>query len=192
MHTAQNFNTIASDKRWVNLMGAMNEVRRELKTLAPHPTRQGTKDPVFVRDTRKASNDDAALANMMVGMALGHFGVAAGLPQWTDQINAMSAIDVYDAYRNDTKNNRPNHLQAGEGTDGYTLGTKGAITGGFNMNTNHRAIKTENEAVAWEAYMHDLPKRRVVEQSLASMNREADRREREILRQHKEILKFGL
>jgi hypothetical protein len=188
MQTAQNFNVIASDKRWVNLMGAMNEVRRELKTLAPHPNRPGHKDPVFVRDTRSASNDDAALANIMVGMALGHFGVAAGLPQWTDQINVMSTIDVYDAYRNDTKNNRTN----GEGTEEYTLGNKGSITGGFNMNTTHRPVKTEADAVAWEAYLEDLPKRRVVEQSLASMNREADRREREILRQHQQIMKFGL
>ena len=178
---------MASDKRWVNLMGAMNEVRRELKTLAPHPNKPGNNEPVFVRDTRKASNDDAALANMMIGMAVGHFGIAAGLPQWTDQINVMSTIDVYDAYRNDTKNSRTN----GEGTEEYTLGNKGSITGGFNMNTTHRPVKTEADAQAWDAYLEDLPKRRVVEQSLASMNREADRRELEILRQQKQILRLG-
>lgn len=188
MQNAQNFNTMASDKRWVNLMGAMNEVRRNLKTLAPHPNRPGRSDPVFVRDTRKASNDDAALANMIAGMAFGHFAIAAGLPQWSDQINVMSVIDVYDAYRNDTKNSGPN----GEGTEGYTLGDKGTITGGFNMNITHRPVKTEADAQAWEAYLQDLPKRRIVEQSLAAMNREADRREHEILHRHKQSMKLGL
>ncbi|MDB5491314.1 MAG: hypothetical protein JWO78_1163 [Micavibrio sp.] len=187
MQNAQNFNTMALDKRWVNLMGAMNEVRRELKTLAPHPNRPGRNDPVFVRDTRGASNDDDAMANMVLGMALSHFAVAAGMPQWAENVNVLSAIDVYDAWQNDTKSDRTN----GEGTEGYQLGNKGAIRGGFNMNTTHRPVRTDTDAVAWEAYLQDLPKRRVVEQSLAAMNRDADRREREILQQHKQIMKFS-
>lgn len=187
MQNAQNFNQMASDKRWVNLMGAMKEARRELKTLAPHPNRPGHKDPLFTKDTRGASNDDGLLANMLVGMALGHFGVASGLPEWTENLNVMSTIDVYDAYQKDTS--RTN----GEGTNGfYTLGEKGAITCGFNANTTHRAVTTEQGAVAWESYMQDLPRRRVVEQSIASMNRDADRREREILRQHRSVMAYAM
>ena len=177
MRNAQAFNQMASDKRWVNLMGAMKEVGRDLNSLAPRPDRASHNGALFVRDEQKAANrnDGATLANMLIGAFVGaHIGAATGI-EGLQYVDSGNTVDAYDAYQHDRQNNRT----SGEGNRGIELGQSAVICGGFNMTA--RNTEKTGDTLAWDAYLRDLPNRRIVEQNLGSLNRQADRLEKEYM-----------
>lgn len=181
MQNAQSFNQMASDKRWVSLMGAIKGISQDLKTLAPHPNRQDHNGPLSVKNYPRAANDDGAtLANMLIGAFCGaHFDMAAGsslsIPEWASNIDPSNAIATYDAYQHDRSNTK---TSGGESNRGIELGKNGTICGGFNM-TARQAISQSKESMAWDAYLQDLPSRRILEKSISSMNNEAALLERQ-------------
>ncbi|MGZ9109249.1 MAG: hypothetical protein ACXW4B_10585 [Micavibrio sp.] len=164
MGNSQNFNQIASDKRWVNLMGAMKGVRQEISTLAAHPDRPDHKGPLSVQDdSRAAANDDrnAALGSMLIEAFIGaQFGVAIGdalnMPEWAKAVDWGNAVDVYDEYRTD----------------------QGSHSDNFNK-TARPAVTKSAEDMAWDRYLQDLPNRRVLEQNLSALSRAMDRVEQD-------------
>ena len=188
MRNAQDFNLLASDKRWVNLMGVMEGASRDLKKLAPRPDKKNESGPLFVRVDRCSSNDDAMMATMLISAFTG--AQLHGAASYA--ADGFNAIDAYDMWQHERHSRQTADSSAEpRGNRGIELGEGGFMTGGFNMLTAHKPVATEDDALAWEAYMRDLPCRRVMEQSLASLNREVDRRERQILRQHRQMA-YGL
>lgn len=181
MQNTKNFNQVASDKRWVNLMGAMKTVRQEIQQLAPNPERPNQKGPESVKDdSRAAANDDrdASLGSMVLEAFLGaNFASAIGdalhMPDWAQNVDWGNAVDVYDEYRNDREQSR---------ADG--AGVKGAYSDMFNF-TAKPVIRQSAEDLAWERYLQDLPNRRVLEQNLGAMSRAMDRVEKDFTKNQK-------
>ena len=182
MKNAQNFNQIASDKRWVNLMGAMKTTRQELKQLAPNPLRND-KGPETVKENNvAAANDDrdSSLGSMLIETFLGaHFGAVVGdalhMPDWAQTVDWGNVVDVYDEYRNDTQQSREQNGPS-----------KGSYSDMFNI-TVKPSVQPSAEDLAWERYLRDLPNRRVLEQNLGALNREMDRVEKDYTKQQKRV-----
>lgn len=185
MKNVQNFNQIASDKRWVNLMGVMKTTRMELQQLAPNPHRNNKNAEVATQSRGAAANDDrdGALGSMVIESFLGaHFGMAVGdalgMPGWAQKIDWGNAIEIYDEYRNDTAQNRTRNDASG-----------GSYSDMFNV-TVKPSIRPSAEDMAWERYLQDLPNRRVLEQNLGALDRELGRIEKNYAKQQK--LAFGM
>lgn len=186
MKNTQTFNQIASDKRWVNLMGAMKTVRQDIQHLAPNPEKPDQKGPQSVRDdSRAAANDDRSgtLGSMMLESFLGtHFASlicdTLHMPDWAATVDWGNAVDVYDEYRSDREQSRTNGAE-----------NKGVYRDAFNV-TAKPTVHKSAEDKAWDRYLQDLPNRRVLEQSLGSLSRAMDRVEKDYTKQQK--LAFSL
>lgn len=182
MQNSKNFNEIASDKRWVSMMGVMKGVRQEISQLAPHPDRPDHKGSLSVKDdARGAANDDrnATLGSMMIESFIGaNFGVAIGdalgLPEFAQNIDWGNAIEIYDEARFDWNN-----------TDAKN-NNKNSFSDQFNVTARPKNFKSAEDK-AWERYLNDLPNRRVLEQSLSSLSRDLDRIEKDNMMRMKKM-----
>ncbi len=171
MKNSQNFNALASDKRWIGMMGVMKGVRQELSQLAPHPDRPGHKGAVLVRDDpRGAANDDrnSTLGSMIIESFLGmHFGTtiadSLNMPECARAIDWGNAVDLYDEANHDWNNGQKRATAEG-----------GSFSDMFNITTRPK-IHQSAEDKAWERYLQDLPSRKVMEQSLSALSRDLDR-----------------
>ena len=96
-------------------------------------------------------------------------GLTGGLdlPDWADDIDVASTIDLYDEYWTDRQQSRENRAGV------YELGERNAISSGFNTKT--RAPAAGGKATEWDLYMRDLPSRRILEQNLSGMSRKLDK-----------------
>lgn len=182
MQHSKNFNEIASDKRWVSMMGVMKGVRQEIAQLAPHPNRQDQKGPSSVKDdVRGANNDrDATFGSLMIEAALGApLGAALGetldLPDFIQDMHWGRAVDLYDEARYDWNN-----------TDAKNDNSKGSYSDQFNVTSRPKNFKSAEDK-AWERYLNDLPNRRVLEQSFSSLSREMDRIEKDNMMKMKKL-----
>lgn len=182
MQNSKNFNEIASDKRWISMMGVMKGVRQEISQLAPHPDRQDQKGPLSVKDdARGAANDDrnATLGSMLVESFIGaNFGVAIGdalnLPEFMRGIDWGNAVEIYDEARYDWNN-----------TDARN-DNKNSFSDQFNVTSRPKNFKSAEDK-AWERYLNDLPNRKVLEQSLSSLSRDLDRVEKDNMMKMKKM-----
>ncbi len=177
MKTAQGFNQMASDPRWVMTTGVMRGMVKDLNKLAPRPDGKGHGGSLSMKSDHRAAvgagSRDSMLATMMIDVFFGGAINTAlteglGLPDWLGGIDVSNAVDTYDEYWTDRQQSRGNNRENGE----YELGEKGVLSGGFNM-TNRRRGPT-NKATEWDLYMRDLPTRRVLEQNLSGMSRKLD------------------
>lgn len=157
-----NFNQMASDKRWVQLKGAVKEARRDMSELAPHPQRKADK-------TAKADDRDGMLGSMLLDGILGGAFLSAvtdafGLPSFVEDLPVGEAAEIYDEYSRDR-----------HGHD-YILGSANAICHGFNAGATHRRAVPQNaEAAFWDRYLADLPARRAMERNIAGLSRDLSR-----------------
>lgn len=160
-----NFQQVASDKRWMQLTGAMNDVRKDMNKLAPNP--HGAERG----ESRVAAGNsrDSMMASLLIDCFFGAginaaIGDMLNLPDGMAGFDYSTAIDLYDEYWTDRQNSENGQKDRANG--GYELGETGAISGGFNRTARTaRAKPTE-----WDVYMRDLPARRTLEQDLAGMD----------------------
>ena len=170
MQNKQAFSQVASDRRWIQLTGAMDGLQKDMKSLAPNPHNAGKND-----NNRVATGNsrDSMMATMLIDCFFGAGMNAAlcdvlHLPDAMQGFDLTTAIDLYDEYWTDRQNSA-----AGQNKDrttgGYELGEKGAICGGFN-----RTVRTAQRPDAWDMYMNDMSSRRALEQTMGGINREME------------------
>lgn len=157
---------IAQQKHEV--MGAIQGLVKELQTLAPHPDQPGYTGPVFLQNNPNftASNDqDGMLGAMMMETMLGDAFAQAASDHGCDALNDMditNAVEVYSEYISDVEGSTQYKAAHGQGTMAKLSGT--SISAGFNL----RSSITQD----MQDFYDDLPKRMMIEKSLAFYARE--------------------
>lgn len=145
------------------IVGKMAGLMKELQTLAPHPDCPDHNGPLFIKSNPnfKVANDhDGMLGSMMMESLLGTAfseAVSETAGSWTQDFDAAQALECYSEYITDIEGNTKRAAAHGQGSLARMAGQ--SISGAFN------ARSSMSEAMM--AFMDDMPKRMVIERTLA-------------------------
>lgn len=146
MHSKKDFNMNAADKRLDNTMGA-----------TPANGNRATADNS--RDSMMAS----LLIDCFFGGAINEFlGDMLDVPAGMDDLDIVNTIDLADEFWTDRQNSivagQKKNRANGPVNGGFELGDRGALRGGFNMNSARNAGKE------WDISMDAMAGKRAAEQ----------------------------
>jgi len=153
-------------QEYSNLKGQICGLLSSLRQLAPHPEQKNAMAPLFLKSHaifKPVSDHDTMLGGIaMEGLLAEAFDNAANdvssIPTLCSEFDALG--DLVSEYISESA---PDTKGRGRGT--IALGEHKVIANDFNMSGSDPAMM---------AFLKDLPKRRQIEESLASLVREMD------------------
>jgi len=144
------------------LIGTMMGLVKELQDLAPHPDKPDYNGPLFITADFQmtiANDHDSMIGTLMLESFLGAAfadAVSDSLGSWTQDFDAMTALECYSEYITDIEGGTKKAAAHGQGTLARLAGQ--SISKGFNMRSDMDA--------SMQAFMNDMPKRMKIETAL--------------------------
>lgn len=144
------------------IVRALASLMNDLQGLAPHPDMPDHKGPLFIKSNHnlQAANDhDGMFGSLLLESFLGTAfadAISESFGSWTQDFDAMAALECYSAYITDVENSAQKASAHGQGTLARLSGQ--SISKAFNL----RSSITEG----MQAFMNDMPKRMKIETAI--------------------------
>ncbi len=154
---------INQDKAKQSIMSSIVGLMQDLQKLSPHPDQPHNNGPLFIKSNPNftvANDHDGMLGGMMMESILSSAfseAVSETLGSWTQEFDAMAAMECYSEYLTDVESNSQKTSAHGQGT--LARLSSNPISSSFNMRS---AISSE-----MQSFMDDLPQRMKIEHNLA-------------------------